>query len=264
MRSAGSAVLAALLLLVLAAGSARAVTMGEKAPIIEGDGLSGDRVNLGAYLGKKVILLKFGSIYCSTCVSSLEDIARIQKKFDAKDLQIVGVNLDVFGIARVRRFYRGYVSLIKYPLIIDEKTAASRPYDVSSIPAHVIIDRNGIIRYASTGASEQDIKRLEEAVSKVIRGEAGVEKLVKEFPLQLYLPTNFSKTFQDSIYVVGRTAPGSRVHLTLNGGSRQVVRTMRDLFYIRTPVSLGSNYALTLTGGVTFAITAANTTPIHP
>jgi predicted CXXCH cytochrome family protein len=65
---------------------------------------------------------------------------------------------------------------------------------------------------------------------------------MKELPLQIFLPQNFSKTLQDSLYVVGRTRPGDSVSLTLNGGSRQTVKTMRDIFYIRTPVSLGSNY----------------------
>jgi predicted CXXCH cytochrome family protein len=232
----------AALLLVSFAGEATAINIGERAIPIQGEALSGDQVNLGNYIGKKVILLKFGSIYCSTCVSSLEDIARIQRKFNPQDLQIVGINLDVFGIGRVKRFYRGYTSLIKYPLIIDEKLAATRPYDISSIPAHVIIDKQGVVRYISTGVSEQDIKTLEEALTKVIKGESGVEKLVKELPLQVFLPLNFTKTFQDSIYVVGKTRPGNRIFLTLNGGSRQVVQAMRDLFYIRTPMSLGSNY----------------------
>lgn len=218
------------------------VEVGEPAIPIEGEGLAGERVALQNYIGKKAILLKFGSIYCSTCVSSIEDIARIQRKFKPSDLQIVAVNLDVYGIMRVRRFYRAYDSLIKYPMIIDEKLAAARPYGVQSIPAHVVIDKEGIIRYISTGATEQDLKTLEEVLSKVIRGESGVEKLMKEPPLQVFLPLNFTKTFQDSIYVVGKAKPGTVVSLSLNGGSKQSVKTMRDVFYIRTPVSLGSNY----------------------
>jgi predicted CXXCH cytochrome family protein len=203
-------------------GTALAVNPGDRATPFFGNGLAGEKVNLKDYLGKKTILLKFGSIYCSTCVSSLEDVARIQKRFRPRDLQIVGVNLDVYGLARVRRFYRGYASLIKYPMVIDEKP--------------------GIVRYVSVGATEDDLKTLEKAITKVIRGETGVEKLARELPLQLFFPLNFTKTLQDSIYVVGKTRPGSRVSLSLNGGSRQAVRTMRDLFYIRTPVSLGSNY----------------------
>lgn len=235
--------LAALLLAVAAEPPpARALSVGDRAPAFEGEGLGGEKVDLKEYLGKKTILLKFGSIYCSTCVSSLEEIAKIQRKFSPEDLQIVGVNLDVYGLARVRRFYRGYGALIRYPLVVDERLAASRPYDIQSIPAHVVIDKQGIVRFVSTGASERDLKTLEEVLSKVIRGEEGVERLARELPLQVFLPLNFTKTLQESIYVVGRTRPGNKVYLTLNGGSRQVVRAMRDLFYIRTPVSLGSNY----------------------
>ncbi len=240
MRIARVAALA--ILLLLPGASALAVNPGDRAASFEGEGLSGERINLQDYLGKKTILLKFGSIYCSTCVSSLEDIARIQRRFSPGDLQVVGVNLDVYGLARVRRFYRGYAPLIKYPMVIDEKLAVSRPYEIQSIPAHVIIDKAGIVRFVSTGVTEQDIKTLEEALTRIIRGETGVEKLVKELPLQVFFPLNFTKTLQDSIYVIGKTRAGNQVFLSLNGGSRQTVQAMRELFYIRTPVSLGSNY----------------------
>jgi len=219
-----------------------AVEVGERAVPLLGETLDGGKVDLSETIGKRAILLKFGSIYCSTCVSSLEDIARIRKRFKASDLEIVGVNLDVYGIPRVRRFYRGYMNIIKYPMIIDEKLAASRPYDIQSIPAHVVIDKGGVVRYVSTGATEEDLKILEDVVSRVIRGEKGIDKLAKELPLQVHLPINFTKTLQDSIYVVGRAKPGTRVSLALNGGSRQSAVSMRDLFYIRTPLSLGSNY----------------------
>ena len=230
------------ILFMILAGPVAAVQVGEKAVPLEGDTLGGERVNLGASIGKKVILLKFGSIYCSTCVSSLEDIARIQKRFKASDLQIVGVNLDVYGIPRVRRFYRAYENIIRYPLFIDEKLAVSRPYDIQSIPAHVVIDKQGVVRFVSTGASGEDLKTLEDVIARVIRGETGMETLAKDLPLQLHLPINFTKTQQDSIYVVGKAKPGTRVSLALNGGSRQSAIVMRDLFYIRTPLSLGSNY----------------------
>jgi predicted CXXCH cytochrome family protein len=235
------AFLAALALLA-AAVPGFAVNVGDRAVPIAGETLAGDNVSLAEFIGKKVILLKFGSIYCSTCVSSLEDIARIQRKFKPSDLQIVGVNLDVYGLQRVKRFYRGYASLIRYPMLIDEQLAATRPYDIQSIPAHVIIDRQGFVRFVSTGAMAEDIKIIEEALGKVIRGETGIEKLAKELPLQIFLPLNFTKTLQDSIYVVGKAKVGSRITLALNGGSRQTVTAMRDLFYIRTPLALGSNY----------------------
>jgi predicted CXXCH cytochrome family protein len=227
--------------LALFPGGAVAVNIGDKASAIKGEGLDGTQVDLGAYIGKKVILLKFGSIYCSTCVTSLEDVARIQKKFKPSDLQIVGVNLDVYGLARVKRFYRGYTSIIKYPFMVDAKLASSRPFDIQSIPAHVVIDKEGFVRYVSTGASPEDLKTLEEVITKVIKGEA-VDKMMKEQPLQVFLPSNFSKTFQESVYVVGTAKSGSKLTLTLNGGSSQNIVSMRDLFYIRTPLSLGSNY----------------------
>ncbi|MBF8258848.1 MAG: hypothetical protein HW377_1222 [Actinobacteria bacterium] len=231
----------AILFLILA-DPVSALQVGERAIPFQGETLTGETFDLSDAIGNRAILLKFGSIYCATCVSSLEDIARIRKRFKASDLQIVGVNLDVYGISRVRRFYRGYANLITYPLIIDDKLISSRAYDIQSIPAHVVIDKAGVVRYVSTGATEDDLKILEDVVSRVIRGEKGIENLAKELPLQVHLPINFTKTLQDSVYLVGKAKRGTRVSLALNGGSRQTVTAMRDLFYMRTPLSLGSNF----------------------
>jgi predicted CXXCH cytochrome family protein len=229
-------------LICLWAGSAPAVSVGERAVSIEGEDLYGERVSLEQFLGRKAILLEFGSIYSSTCISSLQEIARIRKNFHSSDLQVVGVNLDVYGRARVRRFFGDYSSLIDYPVIHDDKLAISRRYGIMSVPSRILIDKAGIVRYMSTAAVEKDQKSLEDAVAKVIFGEEGMEKLPRESFLQVFLPVNFSKTYQESVYVVGRTRPGSRIALILNGGSRQELRTMRDYFYIRTQLSLGSNY----------------------
>jgi predicted CXXCH cytochrome family protein len=209
----------------------------------KGKDLKGKAVNIDDYIGKKIILLKFGSIYCSTCVTSLKDVATIRKKIGPENLQVIGVNLDIYGIYRVKRFYKGYERFINYPMIIDEKLKISTPYRVQSLPAHVIIDKEGIVRYVSTGVTEKDFDDLEKVITKLVRGEKDIKRFVKEIPLELYLPQNFSKTVQDSIYVVGKTAyKGVDVTLILNGGGKQVVRSMRNLFYIRTPLSLGSNY----------------------
>lgn len=208
-----------------------------------GKDLKGKIVDIDDYVGKKIILLKFGSIYCSTCVTSLKDVAAIRKKVGPENLQVIGINLDIYGIYRVKRFYKGYERFINYPMVIDEKLKISTPYRVQSLPAHALIDRAGIVRYVSTGVTAKDFDDLEKVITKLIRGEKDIKKYVKEAPLELYLPQNFSKTVQDSIYIVGKTPhKGADVTLMLNGGGKQVVRSMRNLFYIRTPLSLGSNY----------------------
>ncbi len=219
------------------------IEAGSKYIPFEGVDLKGETVNIDDYIGKKIILLKFGSIYCSTCVSSLRDVAQILKKIGPENLQVIGVNLDIYGISRVKRFYKGYQRLLSYPMLIDQKLKISTPYRVQSLPAHALIDKEGTVRYVSTGATEKEFGDLEEVIRKLITGERAIEAFVEERPLELYLPQNFSKTLQESVYIVGRVPyKGAQVSLMLNGGAKQVVRSMRDLFYIRTPLSLGSNY----------------------
>ncbi len=220
------------------------IETGTKYIPFKGKDIKGREIDIADYVGKKIILIKFGSIYCSTCVSSLKKISRLIEKIGSDKLQVIGVNLDVYGIYRVRRFYRGYRKYLKFPMIIDQNLRISRPYRVQSLPAHVVIDRKGVIRYAAVGGTEKDMRELEKVIKKLIRGEKGRLAPKKEAPLEIYLPRNFTKTKQDSIYIVGKTPyRGAKISLSLNGGSTQILRVMKDFFfYLRTPLSLGSNY----------------------
>ncbi|RMG57920.1 MAG: hypothetical protein D6713_08740 [Deltaproteobacteria bacterium] len=219
------------------------IEKGAKYIPFKGRDIDGKEVNIEDYVGKKVILLKFGSIYCSTCVTSLKKISDFIDRVGSDKLQVIGINLDVYGIYRVRRFYRGYRRYLKFPMIIDQKLEISRPYRVQSLPSHVVIDRKGIVRYAAVGGTDEDLKELEDVLEKLIQGREEMIIPERERPLEVYLPQNFTKTLQESIYVVGETPyRGAEVTLTLNGGSKQTLHAMKNLFYIRTPLSLGSNY----------------------
>jgi len=244
-----AAVLALFSLLLFPAASSYPAGLreGDTAVGFSGVDILGNTVDITPLLGKQVIVLKFGSIYCSSCVKSIANLADLQKKHQEDQLKVVGINLDIYGVFRVKRFYRGYRELVNYPVIIDEGLNISRTYGVATLPSIVVINREGKVDQTMIGYQESDLGSIMEYARKLTQGEGTAELARvlpgKDEPLTVLFPTNFTKTQQDSLYIVGQVQkPGARLELTLNGGSRQEMVAERPMFYFRTPVSLGSNF----------------------
>lgn len=240
--------LATLAAVLLSASPALALLEeGEQAPPFTGTDLAGNPVDIGPLLGKQVILLKFGSIYCSSCVKSISALSDLQEKYPEDKLKVVGINLDIYGTFRVRRFYRGYTGLVKYPVMIDENLDVSRAYGVSTLPSVVIIDKEGKVARIMIGYQESELDAIIDFARRAVEAGSITELAgllpTGDRPLTVLFPTNFTKTKQDSLYIIGKVnKPGTRVALTLNGGSRQEAAPARNIFYIRSPISLGSNF----------------------
>jgi predicted CXXCH cytochrome family protein len=224
-----------------------ALKEGDDAAAFTGVDLFGNPVDISPLIGKQVIVLKFGSIYCSSCVKSITSLADLQKKHPENKLKVVGINLDIYGVFRVKRFYRGYRELVNYPIVIDEGLNISRTYGVSTLPSIVVIDKAGKIARTMLGYQESDLEPIMEFSKNLALDKSTAELAAilpqQKKPLSVLFPLNFTKTQQDSIYVVGLAKKvGTKVQLSLNGGSKQELVTERPMFYFRTPVSLGSNF----------------------
>lgn len=240
------AVLTVLLLPAAPAYSA-ALQEGDDAVGFTGVDILGNAVDINPLLGKQVIVLKFGSIYCSSCVKSIANLADLQKKHQEDKLKIVGINLDIYGVFRVKRFYRGYREVLNYPVVIDEALNISRTYGVATLPSIIVIGKDGKVARTMIGYQESELGSIMD-YARNLALDKGVSELAnilpeQERPLSVLYPTNFTKTQQDSLYIVGQVEkPGTKVQVSLNGGSRQEQVTERTIFYFRTPVSLGSNF----------------------
>ncbi len=221
------------------------ISEGKNAIPLSGIALDGEKIDIEPLIGKQVIILKFGSIYCSTCVQSIAALSGLQQKYSTSVVKIVGLNLDIYGTFRVKRFYRGYKDLVKYPVMVDRNLEISSKYGVTSLPALVVIGKDGKVAKVMKGYEEEELEWLHKYIEALV-SETPVTKLAgigEEDEFEIHFPTNFTKTFQDSIYVIGRTPErGAKLTLSLNGGSRQEIVSERKMFYFRTPVSLGSNY----------------------
>jgi predicted CXXCH cytochrome family protein len=241
-------VAAAVVAAVAAPARAAKLEEGQKAVRLTGtDFLTGQPLDLDQALGKRVILLDFGSIYCSSCMVTVPNLIKLRKKYPQESLAIFNIYLDIYNPQRVVKFFRGFAKDIDLSLLIDDKLAISREYGVDTLPTTIIIDRAGTIRRRIVGYTEADEKEIDVIIEKLITEIApasgvGTETRGEE-PFTVFVPESFTKTTQDKVFVVGYTGgAGTRdVTLKLNNLPERTGTAKDNVFHFLTPLSLAMN-----------------------
>jgi peroxiredoxin len=115
--------------------------------------LSGKNVSLSDYKGK-VVLLNFWATWCVPCRTEIPDLVRLQKEYQSRGLQILGITYPAY----TRRGVQQVVSRLKvnYPILLADRSLADM-YGVEEVlPTTVVIDREGKIRGRILGILEAE------------------------------------------------------------------------------------------------------------
>jgi thiol-disulfide isomerase/thioredoxin len=161
------ALLAALLVLPVARSAQGAFKEGVKLPpfsAVDMDGKTFDTKNVG----RKVLIIDFWSIYCSSCIQEMPHIVDLYNKYQDKGLMVVGIDLDVYGAKRVIKFLKGLDFTIPYPNIIDKKMEIKNLLGVSMLPTTILVDPEGVVRMFHIGYKPGFEKELEEVIKKYL------------------------------------------------------------------------------------------------
>ena len=156
-----------LILLMACAGAAQAVvTVSKPAPDFTLRGADGSNLRLAEQRGQ-VVLVNFWASWCGPCKQEMPQLNRLYDKYRGAGFVLLGVNIDDdarVGAATAARWG------VKFPVLLDADKTVSRLYDMGSMPATVLIDRDGRVRYLHRGYREG----VEEAYERQIR------ELIKE------------------------------------------------------------------------------------
>jgi thiol-disulfide isomerase/thioredoxin len=146
---------------IAAAGPLRAqesgIAVGSKAPAVVVHDLDGKPVDLGAYIGKRPVLLEFWATWCERCEELLPRVRAAHAEF-ADRVEFFGVNVAVNQTPdRVKRWVESNTPPFR-PLYDDEGTS-TRAYQAPTTSFVVVVDREGKVAYTGTGGT-QDISRV--------------------------------------------------------------------------------------------------------
>jgi cytochrome c biogenesis protein CcmG, thiol:disulfide interchange protein DsbE len=147
---------AAALVLALAAAPAFAVDVGQAAPDIELPGATGAQ-KLSDLKGK-VVYLDFWASWCGPCRQSFPWMNDMQKKYGAKGLQVVGVNLDAKR-SDADKFLAETPA--QFALAFDTKGESPKKVGVKGMPTSVLIGADGKVLAVHQGFKDEERGELE-------------------------------------------------------------------------------------------------------
>jgi peroxiredoxin len=114
---------------------------------------------------RKVVLVDFWASWCAPCKASFPCFNRLQEKYAAKGLVIIGIGVD--DEAAKHQAFSGKMGA-KFPLVHDATHQAAKFFNPPSMPTSYLVDRKGVIRHVHTGfhgeKTEADYTREIEAL----------------------------------------------------------------------------------------------------
>jgi len=114
---------------------------------------TGALVKLTGFKGR-VVLLDFWATWCTGCKQEIPWYMEFQDKYRKDGLSAIGVSLDEDGWKSVRPYLQEHK--INYPIVIGKWEIMGERFGFNSMPATLLIDRNGRIADLHVGMVDKD------------------------------------------------------------------------------------------------------------
>jgi peroxiredoxin len=142
--------LGAAALLACAAASASTVQPSSMAPDFTLRSVDGPNLRLNEQRGR-VVMVNFWATWCGPCRQEMPQLNKLHDKYRDAGFVLLGVNID----DNVRAATDLATKLgLRFPVLLDTDKSVSRLYDLGSMPATVLIDREGRVRHLHRGYRE--------------------------------------------------------------------------------------------------------------
>ncbi len=133
------------------------------APAIQLTDIAGSTVSLADYKGD-VILLNTWATWCPPCRREMPDLETFFRTHAEEGFVLLGVNVGE-EIETVVQFVDTFH--LSFPIWLDPEESTSRSLNTFSLPYSIVSDREGMVRYAWSGATCLSV--LESTISPMVR-----------------------------------------------------------------------------------------------
>ena len=154
-----------LLLLLVSTLAPAAVTPQALAPDFTLRSAEGRNMRLQEQRGQ-VVLVNFWASWCGPCKQEMPHLNRLYGKYRSSGFTLLAVNIDDdanHGAATAARWG------LKFPVLLDAGKSVTRLYDMGSMPASVLIDRDGRVRYLHRGYREGVEETYERQIRELVK-----------------------------------------------------------------------------------------------
>jgi cytochrome c biogenesis protein CcmG/thiol:disulfide interchange protein DsbE len=144
-----------MVLAIIGAACAQAKTEAEAVPAPEFSlkDLQGNALSLASYKGK-VLILNFWATWCPPCRREIPDFIEAYKDLKDKGLEILGVSVDELSAEALRDWTQK--AGMNYPVALATAKVIADYQPGEFIPATIVIDRSGRIRYRQSSLMDKE------------------------------------------------------------------------------------------------------------
>jgi peroxiredoxin len=114
----------------------------------------------------QVVLVNFWASWCGPCKQEMPHLNRLYDKYRASGFVLLGVNIDDDPRAASSAAAR---MGLRFPVLLDADKAVSRLYDLGSMPATVLVDRDGRVRFLHRGYREGVEDEYERQIRELVK-----------------------------------------------------------------------------------------------
>lgn len=153
------------MLLATCVAAHAAVTPQAAAPDFTLKSAEGRNLRLAEQRGQ-VVLVNFWASWCGPCKVEMPHLNKLYDKYRASGFTLLAVNIDDdarTGAATAAKWG------LRFPVLLDADKHVSKLYDLGSMPATVLIDRDGKVRYLHRGYRDGVEELYERQVRELVK-----------------------------------------------------------------------------------------------
>jgi len=125
--------------------------------------INGEEYSLEELKGK-IIVLNFWFVECKPCVMEIPDLNKLVEKYEGEEVVFLGLAIN--KTQKLNSFLTK--KEFKYK-IIPESMDVINSYEITSYPAHIVINQSSKVVFSATGLGSNTIGDLEKTIKKLLK-----------------------------------------------------------------------------------------------